>query len=76
MVTQVSEKFNGQIFTNRYEIMRISTDFYKDLYTSSKVDTSKQERLLRNDRTKLSQENMRVLEAALKIEEFMFWPIN
>ena len=46
-ITQLSEKPNGQILTNRKDIMRISTNFYKDLYTPSKVNALKQERLLK-----------------------------
>ena len=68
-ISQLAEKPNGQIFTNRNDIMRISTDFYKSLYTPNRVDTVKQDRLLRNVKTKLSHDNQRILDAMLSIDE-------
>ena len=42
--------------------MRISTDFYKKLYTTEKVNDRIQENLLRNIKTKLSKEKQTELD--------------
>ena len=55
-MNQLAEKKEGEIFTDQKNIMRISTEFYRKLYTTEKVNNRIQERLLSNIKTKLSEE--------------------
>ena len=49
--------------------MRISTKFYKDLYTSDEVNEKIQDKLLRNVKTKLSKEAKTNLDKPITEEE-------
>ena len=55
-MNQLAEKKEGEIFTDQKNIMRISTEFYRKLYSTEKVNNRIQERLLSNIKTKLSEE--------------------
>ena len=63
------EGTDGQIFTDKENIMRISTKFYKDLYTTDKVNEKIQDNLLKNVKTKLSKEAKNNLESPFTTEE-------
>ena len=68
-INQLAEKKEGRIHTDQENIMRISTDFYKNLYTSGKVKKDIQDKLLRNVKTKLSKEDKTTLDKAITEEE-------
>ena len=68
-INQLAEKKEGEIFTDNENIMRISTKFYKDLYTSEKVHEKIQNRLLSNIKTKLSKEAKTNLDKPITEEE-------
>ena len=55
-INQLAESKDGEIFTDKENIMRISTNFYKKLYTSEKTDSKAQEKLLGNIKAKLTAE--------------------
>ena len=55
--------------------MRISTKFYKDLYSTDKVNEKVQDKLLRNVKTKLSKEARTDLDKPITAEE-VFKAIN
>ena len=61
-INQIAEKKDGEIFTDQSNIMRVSTEFYKNLYTTEKVNYKVQEKLLRNVKTKLSKEKQTELD--------------
>ena len=49
--------------------MRVSTEFYKSLYTTEKVNYKVQEKLLRNVKTKLSKEKQTELDKPFSDKE-------
>ena len=49
--------------------MRVSTEFYKNLYTTEKVNYKVQEKLLRNVKTKLSKEKQTELDKPFRDKE-------
>ena len=54
-----------EIFTDGGNILQISTSFYKDLYTSEKVNKNMQDKILGNLKTKLSKEVRDNLDAQI-----------
>ena len=68
-INQLAEKQGGEIFTDRGNILRIATNFYKNLYTSEKVNKNMQNKLLGNVKTKLSKELRDELDAPITAEE-------
>ena len=68
-INQLAEKKGGNIFTDQKNIMRISTDFYKKLYTSEKVNNRIQEKLLSNIKTKISKEKQTNLDKPITERE-------
>ena len=68
-ITQLAEKKDGEIYTDNKNILEIATKFYKDLYTSEKVNEKVQEKLLKNVKTKLSKEAKMDLDKPLTEEE-------
>ena len=68
-ISQLAEKKDAEIFTDQENIMRISTDFYKNLYSSGKVHQKIQEKLLRNVKTKLSKEAKDNLDKPITAKE-------
>ena len=69
IIAQLAEHKEGQIHTSKEDLIDITTRFYKNLYTPSKVCTSKQERLLKLIKNKISKEQRDTLDAQLKDEE-------
>ena len=74
-INQLAETKDGEIFTDTENIMRISTKFYKDLYSTDKVNEKVQDKLLRNVKTKLSKEARTDLDKPITAEE-VFKAIN
>ena len=74
-INQLAETRDGEIFTDNENIMRISTKFYKDLYTTDKVNEKLQDKLLRNVKTKLSEKAKTDLDKPFTAEE-VFKAIN
>ena len=74
-INQLAETKDGEIFTDTENIMRISTNFYKDLYSTDKVNAKVQDKLLRNIKTKLSKEARTNLDEPITAEE-VFKAIN
>ena len=70
-INQLAEKKEGKIYTDKENLMRITTDFYKNLYTSEKVQKESQEKLLKNVKNKLSKEDKTTLDKAFTEEEVM-----
>ena len=68
-INQLAEKQDGEIFTDRENIFRIATNFYKNLYTSEKVNEKKQDKLLGKVKSKLSKEVSDQLDAPITEEE-------
>ena len=68
-INQLAEKKDGEIFTDQKNIMRISTEFYKKLYTTEKVNNRIQEKLLSNIKTKLSKEKQTNLDKPITEKE-------
>ena len=68
-INQLAETKDGEIFTDNENIMRISTQFYKDLYTTDKVNEKAQNQLLKNVTTKLSKEAKTTLDKPFSEEE-------
>ena len=69
IIGQVAENKDGEIYTDNANIMRISTKFYTELYTQNKVNPRTQDKLLRNIRTKITQEQRNKLDAPITEEE-------
>ena len=46
-IEQLAENQNGKIYTDKENMLRIATMFYKDLYTPKKLSIKKQEKLLK-----------------------------
>ena len=59
----MAESKEGEILTDNENIIRIATKFYRNLYTQNKVNTKTQDRLLRNIKTKVTQEQKLKLDA-------------
>ena len=68
-INQLAEKKEGEIYTDNENIMRIATNFYKDLYTPNRVNEKIQEKLLRNVKSKLSKEAKIDLDKEMTEEE-------
>ena len=68
-ITQLAENENDKIYTDNKNIMRIATKFYSDLYTPNKVNQKTQDRLLRNIKKKISQEEKEKLDAPVSEPE-------
>ena len=68
-INQLAEKKDGDIFTDQKNIMRISTQFYKNLYTTQKLNTKTQGKLLSNIKTKLSKEKQTSLDKPITERE-------
>ena len=68
-INQLAEKQDGEIFTDRENILRIATNFYKNRYTSEKVNEKIQDKLLGKIKTKLSKEVKDELDAPITVEE-------
>ena len=57
------------MYTDNENIMKTATGFYKDLYTTGKVNDRAQEKLLKNVKTKLSVEDKLGLDKPFTEEE-------
>ena len=68
-INQLGEKKDGEIYTDKENILRIATKYYKDLYTSEKVNEKIQSKLLGNVKTKLSKEAKTNLDKPITEEE-------
>jgi hypothetical protein len=68
-ITQMAEEKDGEVFTDNENIMRISTDFYKKLFTTERVNEKIQNKLLNNVKTKLSKEDRTKLDKPFTEEE-------
>ena len=68
-ITQLAEDEHSKICTDKDDIMRIATKYYKNLYTPNKVNTNTQDRLLKNIKNKISQEQKQKLDAPITLEE-------
>ena len=55
-ISQLAESRDGEIFTDNDNIVRIASNFYRDLFTSDRVNEKIQQKLLGNVKTKLSKE--------------------
>ena len=68
-ISQIAEKKDGDIYTDQQNIIRISTDFYRKLYQSERVNEKIQDKLLRNVKTKLSKEKQTDLDKPITDKE-------
>ena len=57
-INQVAERQDSGKFADKHNILRIATNFYKNLYTSKKVNEKMQEKRLENIKTKLSKDKL------------------
>ena len=69
IISQLAEEKNGQIYTGKEKIMEISTSFYEKLYTPNTVNTTTQDKLLKNINKKITLEAKRNLDSPLTVEE-------
>ena len=79
IIGQLAETKDGKIFTDKGNVMRIATKFYTDLYTPSKVNIAKQDKLLKNIDKKVTQEEKEkldspILEDEVKLAVFQMQP--
>ena len=75
-INQLAEKKDGYIYTDNENILRIATKYYRDLYTSDKVNEKIQNKLLGNVKTKLSKEAKTNLDKPITEEEEVKNAIN
>ena len=68
-ISQLAESADGRVFTDQGNIMRIATDYYRDLFTSEKVNEKIQHKLLSNVKTKLSKEDKTNLDKPITEKE-------
>ena len=68
-IGQLAEHKDGPVYTSKNKITEITTNFYKNLYTPSKVDSTTQEKLLKLINKKFSKEQRAILDARLEDEE-------
>ena len=68
-IGQLAETKDSTIYTDKQNIMRIATKFYQDLYTPCKVNTEKQNKLLRNIKTQITREQKHILDAPITLDE-------
>ena len=68
-IGQLAENEKSNIFTDKENIMNIPTKFYTKLYTPETTSTKKQEKLLRNIKQKITEEQKELLDALITIEE-------
>ena len=69
VIGQLAENTEGQIYTTKNDIMEITTNFYKKLYTPNKVNSTTQDKLLRLINKKVSKEEKDNLDARLEDKE-------
>ena len=69
VIGQLAENKDGPVYTTKTKITEITTNFYKNLYTPSKVDSTTQEKLLKLINKKFSKEQRAILDARLEDEE-------
>ena len=69
IIGQLAEHTEGPIYTTKNKLMDITTDFYKKLYTPSRVDSQTQEKLLKLIKTKITKEHRQTLDAPLQDNE-------
>ncbi len=69
IIGQLAKEKNGEIYTDKENIMNISTQFYKDLYTPSNVNVNTQHKLLKNINKKVSAEAKVNLDSPITIKE-------
>ena len=69
IIGQLAEDEESKIHTDKENILRISTNFYTNLYTPEKTNTQKQDRLLRNIKNKITNEQKEKLDADITEEE-------
>ena len=68
-INQLAEKQNGEIYTDKKDVLSIATKFYKELYTPQKLNIRKQNQLLRNIKKKLSLADQEQLDQPITEEE-------
>ena len=69
VIGQLAESKDSKIYTDNENIIRISTKFYSELYTPSKVNAKTQDRLLRNIKKKITQQQKNKLDASITLDE-------
>ena len=60
---------DGSIHSDKKSLLRITTEYYRELYTPSPVNLQKQHKLIQNLKTSLSEEQKAELDAPLTKEE-------
>ena len=68
-ISQLAETKDGPIQTDTEQIMRIASNFYKELYTTAEVDGSTQNKLLRNIKNKVTPQQQEILDADITSAE-------
>ena len=68
-INQLAEEENGEIYTNKGDILRIATKFYRELYTPKKLNLRKQNILLGNITKQLGLEDREKLNAPITEEQ-------
>ena len=69
IIGQLAEHSEGPIYTNKNELMDITTNFYKNLYTPNRVNSRTQDKLLKLIKNKLTKEQRETLDPRLQDEE-------
>ena len=67
-ISELKDK-DGTIYTETDDLLRLTTDYYTKLYTPTKLNTTKQDRLLKNIKKTLSPQSRNNLEAPITLEE-------
>ena len=68
-IPELAEAENAQTFSNTDSILKIVTDFYKDLYSKKKTYRSSQKQVLSLIKNKLTEEQKVRLDAVITLEE-------
>ena len=69
VIGQLAETKDGQVFTTNKKIIEITTNFYKNLYTPNKENSTTQDKLLKLINKKISNKQKAILDAQLMDEE-------
>ena len=64
-ITQLSSEKGGKIYTDNKNIINIAKDFYTKLFTPNKVNEATQDRLLRNIKSQVSEEQRKELDSVI-----------
>ena len=69
IIGQLAENEKSKIYTDNENMTKIATHFYTNLFTPNKVNTKTQDKLIKNVKTKLTEDQKDQLDALITEEE-------